>query len=122
MFPSAVSYFYPAMEMIIFLHGVEMVRIIRKKENESWLIIWVVQFTNRVFRVNRNSICNQIRVITGSFILAGSIVKGTGGWIQFWSTTTIWKCIIESVINCHVFILSHWNFIVHTYLLNVMTE
>ena len=98
-FPIAVSYFNPATVRLIHIHGMTMVGIIRRLEKDLWQIIRGGKSTNIVFGGNRYGSWKHIRGTPGSFLWYGSIINSNGRQIQIWATTTIWKGIIEAVIE-----------------------
>ena len=69
MFPKAVSSVDPTFERHIFLHNMESIRIIRRKE--IWRIRRGGQSTNIIFRGNRDGSWEQIWGIAGSFMRGG---------------------------------------------------
>ena len=99
MFPTTVSSVQPTLESYIFLHNMESIRIIRRKE------IWSGQSNNIVYRGNIDGSWEQIWRILGSFMRSGSIINGDGRYMQRWDTKFIYKGIIESFTNRPVNVL-----------------
>ena len=77
MFLKAVYYVHPILESLIFLHNMEIIRIIRRKK--IWRIRMVGQSTNRIFRGKIDVSWEQIWGISGFFMRVGSIINGDGG-------------------------------------------
>ena len=100
-----VSSVHPTLDTHIYINNIESIRIIRRKE--IWQTRRGGQSTKRIFRGNRDSIWEQIWGISGSFMQAGSIIKGNGGYIQIWDTKAICKRVIESVIKSTIVVLQY---------------
>ena len=67
---------HPTLERHIFNNNMESIRIIRRKD--IWLIRRGGKSTNIISRGNIYGIWEQIWVISGSFMRAGSIISGDG--------------------------------------------
>ena len=119
MFPTTVSSVQPTFQRNGFLHNMDNIRIIIRKD-----ICWIrrgVKSTNIIFRVNRDGIWEQIWGISGYFIRGGSIINGDGRKMHIRAAIISCKGIIESVINRPVVVPQCWNFSVHISLWNTMT-
>ena len=76
MFPIAISSVHPTKENQIFLHNMESISIIIRKE--ICQIIRGGQSTKRIFWGNRDIIWENILGVAVSFVLGGSTIKGNG--------------------------------------------
>ena len=103
MFTTALSYFHPTKERYIFLHDMEIIKIIIRKE--IWRIIRRGQITNIISIENIEGSWEHICGIMGSFMQEGSITNGDGRYIQIWDTKFKCKGVIEAVIKSPVVVL-----------------
>ena len=103
MFPTAVSYVDPTLEMHIFIHSMESIRIIISKE--ICIIRRGGQITNRIFIGNRDGGWGNISGISGYFILARSIINGGVRYMKRCANKISCKVIIEALINLPVVVL-----------------
>ena len=83
------------------------VRIIRIQYKNIWVVIRGGQHTNRVSRGNRNGIWKQIKVISGNFVLVGTISNANGRGVQILANNINWKVIIEDIIKYPIIVFSH---------------
>ena len=91
------------LESHTFLHNMEIIRIIIRKD--IWLIIRGGKSTNTISRGNRDGSWEQIWDISGSFMWAGSIINGDGRYMQILANKFIFKGIIEEFINVPVAVI-----------------
>ena len=119
MVPTAVLFVEPTSERHIFLHNMDSIRIIIRKEIQK--IRRGGKITNIIVRGNIYGSWKQILVISSSFMRAGSITNGDGRQVQIWTTKLICKGIIEAVIKLPVVVLQCSNFLIHISLCNTRT-
>ena len=91
-FTAAVSSSDPTFESQTFLHNMDSIRVIIRKE--IWRIRRGGQIPNRIFRGNRDGIWDQIWGISGYFMWVGYIINGDGRWMKIWATKISCKGII----------------------------
>ena len=79
-FPTADSCVESNLDIHIFIHNMDSISTIRRKE--IWRIRRGGQSTNRIFRGKIDGIWEQSRGISVSFMRTGSIINGNGRYIQ----------------------------------------